>query len=229
VTDLSSIDLTGHVKPRNAADYVVDSVRDAILSGDLDDGAVLSQSAIATHLGVSRAPVREAFRQLATEGLIEMRAHHVAIVRAFGLDRLRELFQHRALLEGYLIERATPLVTRSLLEELQAMTAAMRDIVSRDEWLTLDGRFHELLTAQAGDATGLELVTLLRARAERCVRTWGGRGTVFRPDEALPEHVEILTRVSRRDGAGAGQAMMRHIQRRGACLIAHGRAIAEAR
>src|SRR5215471_10919871 len=93
---------------RITADYLADALREAIHRGDLADGAVLNQAAIAAHFGVSRVPVREAMRELQAEGLIETRAHRLAVVRGLDVERLIEVYELRALLEGYLIERAVP-------------------------------------------------------------------------------------------------------------------------
>src|SRR4051812_35366185 len=107
-TDLTGVPLGKGLRNRRiAADYVADALREAIHRGELADGAVLNQAAIASHFGVSRVPVREAMRQLQAEGLIDTQAHRFALVRGLDLDRLTEVYDLRAVLEGYVMERAT--------------------------------------------------------------------------------------------------------------------------
>src|SRR5204862_1479248 len=113
---------------RITADYVADALREAIHRGALADGAVLNQAALASHFGVSRVPVREAMRQLQAEGLIETRAHRLAIVRGLDIDRIVEIYDLRALIEGYLIERAVPLIDDPTLREARALEAEMREV-----------------------------------------------------------------------------------------------------
>jgi DNA-binding GntR family transcriptional regulator len=184
---------------------------------------VLNQAAIAAHFGVSRVPVREAMRQLLAEGLIETEAHHLAIVRGLPLERIAELYDNRALLEGYLTERAVPRLTEATLEKLRAKEVAMRAIHDHAKWLQVNGEFHRMILAAAGDETGLELVDQLKSRAERYVRMWSGGEGIHRPEEAGQEHVEILSRIADGDAAGARDAVERHIRHTGERLVAYGR------
>jgi DNA-binding GntR family transcriptional regulator len=126
-TDLTGLKTQQDMRERRiTADYLADALREAIHRGDLADGAVLNQAALASHFGVSRVPVREAMRQLQAEGLIDTRAHHVAVVKGLDLDRIVEVYNLRGLLEGYLIERATPLMTEEQLKDLADLEKSMR-------------------------------------------------------------------------------------------------------
>jgi len=207
---------------RIAADYVANALREAIHRGDLPDGAVLNQAAIASHLGVSRVPVREAMRQLQAEGLIDSRAHRLAVVRGLDLERLVEVYDLRALIEGFLAERATPTVDAERLRELRALEVQMREEDDHARWLELNARFHQLLYESSGAETTLELADQLRARAERYVRLWNRGAGVHRPLEVSREHQEILRLVERGDGAGARRAVEEHIRHTRDHLIARG-------
>ena len=224
-TDLTGITLETDFRDRRiTADYVADALREAIHRGALADGAVLNQAALASHFGVSRVPVREAMRQLQAEGLIETRAHRLAVVRTLDLDRIVEIYDLRALIEGYLIERAVPLIDDTTLREARALEAEMRDIEDHVRWLELNARFHRMLYEPSGAETTLELVDQLRARGERYVRLWSRGSGIHRPVQVSREHQEILRLVEERDAAGARRAIEEHIAHTRDELVAQSRA-----
>lgn len=226
MTDLSAVKRDPSLQGRRiTADYVADGLREAIQSGRLADGAVLNQAAIAEHFGVSRVPVREAMRQLLAEGLIETEAHHIAVVRGIPLERIGELYTYRALIEGYLTERATPHLTAEQIEELRAREKAMREVADHSKWLRLNSEFHGLIIRAGGDETGLELVAQLRSRVERYVRMWSGGEGIHRPGEAGEEHARILDCISAGDAVGARQAVEDHIRHTGERLVAYGESL----
>src|SRR4051812_19252575 len=158
-TDLSGIKRDPTLSGRRiTADYVADDLREAIQSGALEDGAVLNQAALAAHFGVSRVPVREAMRQLQAEGLIDAEAHQLAVVRGLSLERIGEIYDNRALLEGYLTLRAVPRLTDASIQELRAAEHVMRPVSDHGEWLRLNAAFHRIILRAAHDETALELV-----------------------------------------------------------------------
>ncbi|MBS1879552.1 MAG: GntR family transcriptional regulator [Actinobacteria bacterium] len=224
-TDLSALRRDTKLKTRRiAADYVADGLREAIQSGRLADGAVLSQAAIAEHFEVSRVPVREAMRQLLAEGLIQWQAHHVAVVRTLSPERIGELFDHRALLEGYITERAVPLIDAAAISSLRSKNEQMREIADHERWLKANGEFHDVILAVGGDETGFELIEWLRSRSRRYVRMWSGPGELHRPEEAGREHDEIVRLIELGDAPGARAAVEAHVRHTGERLVAYGRA-----
>jgi DNA-binding GntR family transcriptional regulator len=223
-TDLSGIELTRGIQERRiTADFVADALREAIHGGRLPDGAELNQAAIAAHFGVSRVPVREAMRELQAEGLIDSHAHRRAVVRALDLDRLAEAYDLRALLEGYLTERATKLITPAQLKELRSFEREMRTIEDHGDWLVRNAEFHRRLYEPAGAHMALELVEQLRARAERYVHLWSGGAGLHRPVEVGREHAAILRLMAKRDGPGARKAVEDHIRHTRDRLVAYSR------
>ena len=86
----------------------VTELRRRILSGTVAAGEALRQDALAKEFGISRIPIREAFHQLAAEGLVTLHAHRGAVVTALSALEIAELFDLRALLEPDLIRRAVP-------------------------------------------------------------------------------------------------------------------------
>ena len=103
---------------RNAAGIAVDLIRDAILEGRIGPGDRLKEETIARDLGLSRTPVREALLLLQGEGLVESSPNRGATVRAFDADEIEEMYQLRAVLEGYAARRAA---VRIRPDELQLL------------------------------------------------------------------------------------------------------------
>jgi DNA-binding GntR family transcriptional regulator len=211
-TDLSGIAPAADLRVRRiSADIIAESLREAIQSGALADGAELNQVAIAAHFGVSRVPVREAMRALQAEGLIDSQAHRRAVVRGLSLDRLLETYDMRALIEGHLVEVATERISVKLLNELRELESQMRTIEDHGEWLRANADFHRRLYEPADNQTAFELIDLLRNRAERYVRLWSGGAGLHQPLEAGLEHAAVLRHVGEGNGPAARVELEKHI------------------
>lgn len=196
---------------RVTSDYIAESLREAINSGALADGEVLNQVAIAERFGVSRVPVREAMRELQAEGLIEAESHRRAVVRAVSLERLCETFEVRALLEGFLIERALPNIDDACLAELRALEKKMSKTRDHTAWLKLNARFHVTLLEQADSVTAREMVDQLRTRGERYTAMWSRGLGIDRVQEAGEEHREILVAIEQGDARAARREVETHV------------------
>ena len=91
---------------QNASVAATELIRQAILDGRLEPGSRLKEEELARELGISRTPVREALLMLQAEGLIETTPNRGAVVRTHDADDLIDLYQLRALLEGYAARQA---------------------------------------------------------------------------------------------------------------------------
>jgi len=90
---------------------VCDALRQAILAGDLPQGSRVLEAQVASSLGVSRAPVREALRQLVQEGLIEFYPHRGAVVVGLPDDEIDVIYQLRATIDAEAISRVCATAT----------------------------------------------------------------------------------------------------------------------
>lgn len=225
--DLSKLSIPAALQnARVTADVVADELRVAIRTGALPDGATLSQTELSQRFGVSRQPVREAMRQLAAEGLVDTRPHHGAVVRGLSIERLAEIYDNRALIEGHLLTRAIPRVPAAALEQLRDQAAAKVSETEVDTWLARSEEFHDSLLTFAGDETAMELVAQLRAKAERYVHMWSGIGSLRQPDLAEGEHVAIIDTILAGDAPGARALLETHVRESGRRLVELGRTYA---
>lgn len=133
--------------------HIADQLRQAILSGALPPGAPLVETALATQFDVSRAPLREALRQLAEEGLIVTVPYTGTSVAALSVDDLREIQSLRVVLERFAFEQAWPRRDAAFGRELQRRHAALTAAIDRgDEAASIDAELslHGLVYEASG-------------------------------------------------------------------------------
>jgi DNA-binding GntR family transcriptional regulator len=198
---------------RNLREEIRQTLRAAVISGELRPGVVYSAPSLAAQFGVSPTPVREAMLDLANEGLVDtLRNKGFRVTELSGKD-LDELSELRALIEVPTVRRlaeagVAPDVLaglRPLATEIEA-AAARGDLIAH---VTADLEFHLRLLALAGNRQLVETVRSLRARS----RIYGLRSLAER-DALVPsarEHAELLDLLAAGDADGAEALMRRHI------------------
>ncbi|MEV0714384.1 GntR family transcriptional regulator [Asanoa sp. NPDC050611] len=135
---------------RTAHQMVRDSLRRAILDGTLQAGSRLVQADIAARLRVSTTPVREALRDLASEGLIRLDAHRGAVVRETSVYEVREIFLIRRLLEPEAVRLAVAGIEPEVLAALEGLHKELDEAREPARWVALNREFHRLLNGAAG-------------------------------------------------------------------------------
>jgi len=178
-------------------EVVVDTLRQSIVEGKLKPGDRLVQDEIATRYGVSRIPVREAFRTLAAEGLVTFHPRRGVIVRELTREDVEEIIALRGILEGMVTrmaaEKATPAqleVIRQWLEELEAA----RD--DPDRYFQINYDFHGAILDAAHRPHFKALIMNLRNSMEPIARRYlapAGRVEIAHADhkaifEAIAQH-----------------------------------------
>lgn len=153
---------------------VVEVLREKILSGDIEAGQPLRQSALATELNVSRIPVREALVQLEAEGLVNFEAHKGATAAALSEDQVTELFELRALIEPELLARSIPNMTSTNLDDTEALLTRLEKSFHEDNasnlWSELNTAFHTSLYQAANRPHTMEVVNNLNTNSDRYIR-----------------------------------------------------------
>jgi DNA-binding GntR family transcriptional regulator len=201
-------------------DLALDALRDRILRGEFPEGTPLRQDALATDLGVSRIPVREALRRLEVEGLVSFNPHQGAIVSTLSLSEIEELFDLRAVVESEMLRHAIPRLTTDQLEQAKATLDLYDQALSRGdvaEWGKLNWAFHSTLLAGAGRPLTLGVVSTLHNQSDRYMRL---QLTLTHGEvRASGEHRRILGAVKRRDSERACALLRSHIRDAGASLI----------
>lgn len=183
-------------------------LRQEITQGRLPGGARVKPEDVANVLGISRMPVREAIRQLDTEGLVTIRPNRGAIVTILSQDQLQELFEMRAVLEGLCARAAAASFGEDAFDELELLLTRMdRASASPDQWIERHEAFHDFICANSGRPAVAEEVRRLRATVEPYLRV--ARHAIATSEETQEQHREIIAALKSGDGARA-EAVMRH-------------------
>ncbi|MDB4890249.1 MAG: GntR domain protein [Gemmatimonadetes bacterium] len=208
------------LRRQTLAGMTLDSLRDRILRGRFPEGEPLRQDAIAEELGVSRIPVREALRQLESEGLVTFHPHRGAVVSTLSLEEITELFELRAEIESDLLRRAIPRMTT-------ADDASSRDILEAYEsalesgevslWGELNWQFHSSLYAPSKRQYTLNILSKLHQHADRYLRMQ--LALTHGESRARTEHRAIALATRKRDVRKASQLMRDHILDAGKTLV----------
>jgi len=143
---------------RPALEVVCEHLRRAILSGELAQGAPLRQDALADQFGISRIPVREALRQLAHEGWVQIAPNRGATVTSLSLDEVLEMLDIRIALECHALRLAIPHMVE---EDFAVAQEALQSYGGEDEperWAQMNWRFHRALYAPCQRPRLLQLI-----------------------------------------------------------------------
>ncbi|MFI7585581.1 GntR family transcriptional regulator [Spongisporangium articulatum] len=140
------------LSPASLVELVVSRLRGEILGGDLEPGERLVEEQVTRRFGISRAPLREAMRLLAQQGLVEHLPRRGARVATLSDQDADELFEIRDVLERFAMQRALPLTDADLGPMREELAAMRRAAVKGDQLELADAhrRFHIALVATAG-------------------------------------------------------------------------------
>ena len=143
----------GGRKARDMTWTVYSTLRDSILNGALAPGQSLSQVQLATQLGVSRGPLREAVRMLQREGLVEAELNRRGRVSSFSIDDLEQLYAMRIVHESLALRINVPRFSKRDINTLRDCIRRMEGLAGHDlrQWQATDREFHFTLVAHAGD------------------------------------------------------------------------------
>lgn len=195
--------------PTSTSHVIADALRTAIVEGTLAPGAPLRQDAIARHFSVSAIPVREALRQLASEGWARIELNKGASVAPLSRDEAREIYEIRSALESLALGLAIPNHTEESLREVSALAASGSHETDPSLYVARNEAFHMSLYAPAGRPQLMEMLTTLHRRGERYLRLKFGFPAYKGESDA--EHAEILAAVQRRDIPAAQALVAGHL------------------
>ena len=199
-----------------AEDLVERHVRDGILSHRLRPGDHLVADALAHELGVSRLPVRQALQRLAGAGLIEMRPHRGAIVAVPDdetVHAMAEVVSVRRRLEPWSARLAAERRTEAECAHLRSIVRAGKAAAEAGSPAEAATLHHDLISSMVAASHNRALVESLRPLLDRTVLLFG----ILASADAEPvgqgweQHAAAVDAIERRDGAGAADAVRRHL------------------
>jgi DNA-binding GntR family transcriptional regulator len=206
--------MKSHREPIPVRERAYEYLKDSVLSGRLNPGERLTEEHLAKELGMSRTPIREALHKLESEGLIKPLATRGFVASQDSKDEIDELFEIRAVLEGYALRIISSRITDALLECLEETVAKAEEALRRgclDEVFQWNTRFHDTLHELITDKRRLyhQMVTMrqyvLRYRKTTLQYPAGGARTV-------DGHRKIVLALRLRDADLCERVMREHIQ-----------------
>ena len=146
----------------------------AIRGGRYVAGDRLIPEVIATEIRMSRMPVREAFRRLATEGLVTLRPNRGCVVSGLTLEEIVEVFEIRSVLEGLAVRLAVPKIDRAARAELDHLLRTMRASERRGDeaWVAQHSRLHQYLSSLSGRPKLVRQIETLMITVEPYMRIY---------------------------------------------------------
>lgn len=195
-------------KKKSQADQTVERLRQLVLSNDYLPGQPLRQTEIAERLGVSRTPVREALKELAVEGLVEISPTGRTVVASIDPAMIKEYYEVRCQLEIWMLKLAIPVITSEQLDQAYETNEKMA-ACDESEWGRLNLQFHRTLSSPANKPHTLTLIEDLNA--SYTLRLSSMTKSLRDYDRSLRDHREIIEACRKRDVQGACDRMESHI------------------
>lgn len=193
-------------------EYVVEMLREAILTANFKPGDRLLQDELAERLQVSPTPVREALRQLEAEGIVNYSRNKGVRVAQVSREEIHEIYLMRGALEALATRLATPNITTSDVKQMLELQAKMEQAIEAHE-ISQIRKLHYDLHMSIYNASGMqELCRLIRTLWTRF--TWDSLHVLpSRAPASGLEHKEIIQAIAEGKAELAGQLMQRHIER----------------
>ena len=203
------------IRPKSLTELVTETLRDWIISGDLELGSHLSEARIAKQMEVSRTPVREAINRLEMEGLLLVEPQRGSFVFALEPAELAQLCDARVCLETAALSAAIRADAAALHKALHACVGKMTAARGRGDdsaYLTLDTAFHQALLDHSGNRF---LNDAYQAFAPKmaALRNRLGRHPQHM-EKSYNEHIALTDAVGRADEAAALEILISHIGRK---------------
>ena len=183
-----------------------------ILSGELAPGARLIEMALAARLGVSRGPLREAFRMLEEAGLVRIEKNRGVFVRDLPLDEAVEIFDLRAAMDEFVGRRLAEHITAAQLKEVRGLVEQMEQAVKAkdaDRYHLLNLQFHDRLVELAGNSKLTSIYRKLIKELSLFRRLNLADGGLM--PISVGKHRQIVKAIASGDPQAAGRAMFDHV------------------
>jgi DNA-binding GntR family transcriptional regulator len=194
----------------------MDRLRSLIVRGDLAPGETLVEADLSEALGISRTPLREALKLLASEGLVELRLNRSAMIAPLRQEEIEEIFEAVSGIERVAAELAALRMTDGDLEKLDNLQERMErlhDIGKLRDYFELNQQIHGFIVTCSRNRALKATHDSLLSRAERA--RFFALSSQGRWDESVQEHRALLAALKQRDAERAGRLLAHHVIRTG--------------
>ncbi|WP_187429179.1 HTH-type transcriptional repressor RspR [Roseobacter fucihabitans] len=191
---------------------LVDRLQNLIINAELEPGSKVPEKTLCDTFGVSRTPLREALKVLASDGLVRLEPNRGAWVTQVTVSEVEEVFPVLGALEALSGELACKHISDAEIEQVRALHAQMIESYERrdlDAYFTINQKIHRAILLAARNAT---LTTSCQALSLRMQRArYLANMTEGRWYEAVQEHENILKYLSARDAKALAQTLLEHM------------------
>ena len=200
--------------PRSKEVYKI--IRDEIVKGVLSPGERLIENDLVNRLGLSRGPIREAFRYLEKDGYVQITPNKGAIVTKVDAQEVRDYYAILAVVESKAVQWSYPNFKEADFQELVNINESLKywtknatkvDVI---KWHEINLTFHNFFGVKCGNAKLQQMITDLRKRLFR-LRYWSVLTETY--DAYMREHDDIIAYLLKGDSLHAQQAMEKHVMK----------------
>jgi DNA-binding GntR family transcriptional regulator len=198
---------------------ILETIRDAILKGSLKPGERVSEPDLAERFGISRTPIREAFRQLESEGYLVVVPRKGAVVASLSERDIEEFYAIKIILEGFAARMAADKLTEKEIERLESINERLHKIAKDGDVKTffrVHNEFHEVFIKAAGNDKLSEMINQLVMKFKRlrlASLSQPGRMVV-----SIEDHQDMIQAFRDHDGNRA-DSLVRHAATIGAEVL----------
>ena len=204
--------------PNSISDQIYERIRQQILHGDIEPGERLMQNQVAENLRASRTPVREAFRRLEQDGLVERVPQGGVRVTRLDMEAIQEVFGIRNVLEAYAVELACGRITAEEIGSLKRLVTQAGELLSSGELgretkikrlFELNSQFHDTLYRASENSYLMGMINSLRSIVGR-LRLLGLRADSTW-SRAWDEHAQLIGLLEKKDKESAARLLKTHL------------------
>jgi len=199
---------------------ILEHIRDAIISGSLKAGSKVSEPELAERYGISRTPIREAFRQLESEGYLTVIPRRGAVVSEFSQKDVEDFYAIKSILEGYAARQACKNLTDKELDKLQANNDRLSELAEHNDikvFFRIHNDFHDMFIKAADNEKLRELITSVVTRFQRL--RFMSLSLPGRMKIVVHEHGKIIEAFRRRDAEAAEMLVRKNAEYGGRVLL----------
>lgn len=192
-------------------DHVIDHVYQLLLSGKLRPGDRLKESLLARQLGISRAPVREAMKELRLNGLVDYRPQVGNSIPVLSSEQIIDSYTTRGVLEGYAAMESRNRFSATEIAKLESLVGHMEDAADKHNHQAVveaDGEFHDLLISKSDNSQLLEYAARLSLKLN--ILFFQHWSTLYTPSEIGRRHRDIIESVKSKESGLIEHVIRRH-------------------
>lgn len=199
---------------------ILETIRDAIMSGALKPGEKVAEPELAARFGISRTPIREAFRQLESEGYLSVIPRKGALVASFSAKDVEEFYAIKSILEGYAARKACSRLSTREINKLEAINDKLREIAEEGDvrhFFKVHNNFHDMFIKGAGNEKLHDMIAALLKKFQRL--RLASLSKPGRMQISVEEHEKIIEAFRSRDAVLAEMLVQKNAEYGGKVLI----------